>query len=211
MEILEDKIIRQKINSLDSFPDGYEPNLESKWNVIEAGLDERNKKKMIISWYRIVVAAMLFIIGVGSVLLISIKSPSTKNYTEIKSKPLPLVHHTENEDRQKKRNKIAHHHSQKITNKSFSIEKTKPLHDSLIENKIEQNFTEVNVASMAIKIKKPRYVEVDFNTQPIITSTHSESILASQPIKFKLGMSVESSSSYINEGRNFKLYKSISN
>lgn len=43
--MLEDKIIGQKINSLDSLPHGYEPNLESKWNVIEAGLDEGSKKR----------------------------------------------------------------------------------------------------------------------------------------------------------------------
>ena len=58
MESWENKLISDKINSLQHLPDGYQPNLSSKWEIIEAGLP-KNKKRIIPLSVRWPAAAML--------------------------------------------------------------------------------------------------------------------------------------------------------
>jgi hypothetical protein len=71
MEMRSDKIIHDKINSVNDLPEGYSPNLNSKWELLQAGLkSEQNKKSVMYYIQRTsVVAAMLLLIG-GSGLLI---------------------------------------------------------------------------------------------------------------------------------------------
>jgi hypothetical protein len=44
MEARENKIISEKLNSLDNLPEGYEPNLSAKWDILYNSLPKRNIK-----------------------------------------------------------------------------------------------------------------------------------------------------------------------
>lgn len=61
MENLENKIIQEKINSLDGLPDGYQVSLAGKWELIEASLEGKKSKKPL--WYRSSAAAILLVAG----------------------------------------------------------------------------------------------------------------------------------------------------
>lgn len=43
MENSDIKMIREKLTSLDTFPAGYEPNLDSKWSLLEASIGGESK------------------------------------------------------------------------------------------------------------------------------------------------------------------------
>jgi hypothetical protein len=67
MESWEHNIIRGKMDNLQGLPAGYLPNLESKWDIIEAGLPQQKKRTipLLIRWS--VAAAIvtgIFLIGV---------------------------------------------------------------------------------------------------------------------------------------------------
>jgi hypothetical protein len=65
MRNIDEKIIFDKINNLESLPDGYTPNLESKFGLMNAGRYERKKRRGII-WYCSMAAAaavLLFFAG----------------------------------------------------------------------------------------------------------------------------------------------------
>lgn len=64
MESWENKILGDKLNTLQDFPVGYMPDLSSKWEIVEAGLPENKKRRitpLIIRWSA--AAAILLAIG----------------------------------------------------------------------------------------------------------------------------------------------------
>lgn len=64
MESWDDKILADKLNSLQDFPAGYSPNLSAKWEIVEASLPTGKKRRLIpliIRWS--VAAAVLVAIG----------------------------------------------------------------------------------------------------------------------------------------------------
>lgn len=60
MEMQENKIIREKLEGLQGLPAGYQPSLESKWALIEAGLDEK-KKGSVSPWMWVAAAAVVLV------------------------------------------------------------------------------------------------------------------------------------------------------
>jgi hypothetical protein len=63
MEAMQDKLIREKMNGLDSLPEGYAPSLESKWELLRAGNPEKTKRNPYF-WYA-AAASFLLLIGFG--------------------------------------------------------------------------------------------------------------------------------------------------
>ena len=92
MEMRSDKIIQDKINSVNDLPEGYSPNLNSKWELLQAGLKpEQNKKPVLYYVQRAsAVAAMLLLIG-GSSLLIIKKPTKTSDISKKPGQVLGIV------------------------------------------------------------------------------------------------------------------------
>ena len=68
-----DKLISEKLSSLDSLPDGYSPNLDSKWSIIQ----QSAKKKSVIPFkVWIGIAACLLIAFFSTVLLQQYHKPA---------------------------------------------------------------------------------------------------------------------------------------
>jgi hypothetical protein len=64
MEATENKIIVSKLEELTTLPDDYQPNLDSKWALLEASLSGKDKNKQrILFWMR--AAAALIILGLA--------------------------------------------------------------------------------------------------------------------------------------------------
>jgi hypothetical protein len=78
MEKKENKRIADKINSLDSLPKGYEPNLDAKWDLLQAAVEKKEKPFLLLTKNRwLQVAACLILCLVGSILWIN--KPGPKN------------------------------------------------------------------------------------------------------------------------------------
>ncbi len=63
MESWENKILADKLNSLQDFPAGYTPNLSAKWEIVETGLPTGKKRRvpLLVRWS--VAAAVLLAVG----------------------------------------------------------------------------------------------------------------------------------------------------
>ena len=78
MEMRSNDILHEKINAVTDLPDGYAPNLASKWELIDAAVNKVETKRKPTLFYvkRIsAVAAMLLMIG-GSWLMF-VRKPQT--------------------------------------------------------------------------------------------------------------------------------------
>lgn len=60
METMQDKNIREKLNSLDTLPEGYAPSLQSKWELLQAGKPQKQEKP-VYSWYAVAASLVLLI------------------------------------------------------------------------------------------------------------------------------------------------------
>jgi hypothetical protein len=74
MQHLENNKIAESLHSLEAFPEGYQPNLEAKWQILEAGLPSEAK---IFSWKRLMVAAILLLLA-GACIFVYTNSNQTK-------------------------------------------------------------------------------------------------------------------------------------
>jgi hypothetical protein len=196
MEMRSDKIIQDKINSVNDLPEGYSPNLNSKWELLQAGLkSEQNKKSVMYYIQRAsVVAAMLLLIG-GSGLLI-IKKPT---------KPITSSLQTNNNSVVNTATKIeeVHQLDEKKVSKP-SIENTKKvmvnapsqlsvnnqnISVDTITQKVEVvNQTIVNTTNNKQVTITERFTEIDFTTPVLAPSAPTDVLVKAQKFKFKLGV-----------------------
>lgn len=93
---MEDKIIRDKIDSLHSLPAGYAPSIDSKWELLETAL--QGKKKNNIPYYLAIAATLLLLFSIGWIMLKSDKSNVIKNdASQVAVMPVQEKKSTDNE------------------------------------------------------------------------------------------------------------------
>ena len=191
MESLENKIIQEKISSLDVLPQGYEPSLVNKWELIEAGLEGKKKKRPVFYWS--VAAALLFTTGLW---WMQVKFPATnstmavntntgkKMVSAIKEIPVQQVNKEANRQGQKAKGRIKKTKAEQIIpiltdDKNGEVQTlAKPVLQE--ENKVEK------IVAVPIKKSKPKMMELDFND----TLTAQTWVVAgnSTKAKFKIGI-----------------------
>jgi hypothetical protein len=196
MEMRSNKIIQDKINSVNDLPEGYSPNLNSKWDLLQAGLKpEQNKKPVLYYIQRAsAVAAMLLLIG-GSGLLIIKKptKPTASNITTNNKYIVSVAPNTERVNAVEEKKTIP---SPQKTNKKVMVNAPIQLAVNTPNTSIDSSTQKVEVVNQPIAnttineqvATTERFTEVDF-TSPIITpSTPTDVLVKAQKFKFKLGV-----------------------
>lgn len=196
MEMRSNKIIQDKINSVNDLPEGYSPNLNSKWELLQAGLKpEQNKKPVLYYIQRAsAVAAMLLLIG-GSGLLIIKKptKPTASNITTNNKNIVSVAPNTERVNAVEEKKTIP---SPQKTNKKVMVNAPIQLAVNTPNTSIDSSTQKVEVVNQSIAnttvneqvATTERFTEVDF-TSPIITpSTPTDVLVKAQKFKFKLGV-----------------------
>lgn len=64
MESWENKILAEKLNSLDSLPEGYAPDITSKWEIVQSGLSRKKSMAINKRWLALSLLALLVIVCV---------------------------------------------------------------------------------------------------------------------------------------------------
>lgn len=83
MENSDNRSIAAKLEELDTLPAGYQPNLDSKWTLLEASLEGQNKtKRAIVLWTR--AAAVLIIFTLAILLLMPHAQPKQMTIARVK-------------------------------------------------------------------------------------------------------------------------------
>ena len=192
--------LKHKIDSVNDLPEGYQPNLASKWELLEAGLRpvERERKPVLFYVKRIsAVAAMLLMIG-GSWLIMVRKPQPAKPQANIENRltqpaltrvAKPALSATSNEHKSKHDVRIV------VKNKANVVPPSKQLPTPEIGPTPENNAckpVEEETPIQVVAVKPPHFTEVDF-TEPILTNTPpAESVVKAQRFRFKLGGGNES-------------------
>lgn len=212
MEMRSNKIIQDKINSVNDLPEGYSPNLNSKWELLQAGLKpEQNKKPVLYYIQRAsAVAAMLLLIG-GSGLLIIKKptKPTASNIPTNNNNIVNVAYNLETVNVVEEKKTIASHPK---TTKKVMVNAPIQLavnNQNVIVDTITQKVEVVNqpIANTTINEQvatTERFTEVDF-TSPIITpSTPTDVLVKAQKFKFKLGVG---NNNQVNNHKGTRIFK----
>jgi len=92
MKNIEDKAISEKLGGLDTLPQGYEPNLDSKWELLEASMSKRKdfSKRLVYVWISIA-ASLLILCSLGMSLYFNPDKEITpqNNVNSLATKALP--------------------------------------------------------------------------------------------------------------------------
>lgn len=197
MDRQTDKQIADKINSLDSLPQGYAPDLDSKWELLQ--LADKKKKSAVIllltnRWFALA-ACLLLAFTAGIIWLVQpvIKSTTPKPVAE------KIIHPTV---------KSAPHKNETVIEtskkKSKDLKSAKPKNKIIIEPNIElvqlknsatttndtaNNNQLVNQEVLAIqppvKAKKQRYVQMDFEDSIV---QPGEKNVSAQAVRFRFSI-----------------------
>jgi len=197
MEMRSDKIIQDKINSVNDLPEGYRPKLNSKWELLQAGLKPKQNKKTVLYYLQLVsaVAAILLLIGGSGLLIIkkptkpmasSVKVPTPNDY--VASPNVEPIHQVTIE-------KAVVTSSQKIkntdVNKASALIENNLVKTTVIEV-IQPNSKEVQptvdyASKEQVAVITKRFEEVDFTTPILSQTTPTDVLVKAHKFKFKLG------------------------
>lgn len=223
METQENKIIRDKINALNGFPEGYQVNMESKWTLLEAGL-ENNRKKTVFSWKWVAAVFVLFA-SVAVWFMLEKQKSETKQFAgKIKSEERPSVHFplatlnivSVKEQMQRKdyahREKVfAVQHPDTATTKE-TLDPTTAKDQPVLENNepaLEQVAEKSEPKAEALSKTKQRFVECDFTDGLPPGTTYSQSASAPRGLKFKLGNGRISNTTVQNNSKRFAIRRPL--
>ena len=197
MGLLEDKIIRDKIDSIADLPEDYQPSLQGKWELMENAMPERKNSRKII-----------FAIAASILLLIGFSALFFKNV--IVQKPEIVLQHTikgnigqpekvkqvveKNIIRKVKNVDVSKNVNSRKTTQIFAANKSEMVKQEIKDSVIEKTFTkdlfqENKTASTLLVTKKSKklYVEIDFNDTPQIQQK-TENKMAENKVKFKVSI-----------------------
>ena len=184
-------IIKNKIDSVTDLPEGYAPNLNSKWELLQAGLPkqpEKEQRKPVMFYMQsaAAVAAMLLMIG-GSGLLLIKKPNNTKPKAQATATPSPQL------DKQQV--------LPNVKTMQVAVVKSTQTNQKPTKNNLPIITDSVPPAPSPIITPEPTpqpilaqaeplpiITEVDF-TEPVLQSTTPTDVLVkAQRFKFKLGI-----------------------
>ncbi|MBJ7427951.1 MAG: hypothetical protein JHD28_03185 [Bacteroidia bacterium] len=188
-------IIKQKIDSINSLPPNYEPNLESKWELLEASL-KPNKTKPFLFWFNRIGAAAAVLLLVGGIGMYGIKLIKSNGVKK------PVVAQVKANFKRENLTQADKATSVKINTKAINkkqekytkVKSTKIIAEQVpflvLKNEVIDTFsipvsiTENRVVETVKKQK--RFTEIDFG-ETIITKPLEMKVANIQNFKFKVG------------------------
>lgn len=188
-------IIKQKIDSINSLPPNYEPNLESKWELLEAGL-KPNKSKPFLFWFNRIGAAAAVLLLFGGIGMYGIKVIQSNGVKK------PVVAQVKRNFKKENLTQVDKETGIKINAKTISpkqqkntkvkstkiIEELAPLlvlKNEVIDTLSVPVFIKENRIVETVK-KQKRFTEIDFG-ETIITKPLEMKVANIQNFKFKIG------------------------
>ena len=217
MEMHSNKIIQQKIDSVNSLPEGYSPNLNNKWEILAAGLAP--KKKPFFLYFNKISAVAAILLLIGGVSLFFIKTIKRNDAAK------PVVSITKPVKKGILVSKTIETECPKLVANSYRNATTfyrlvrTPTEDKkaieIIQNESIKKDSFILLEKPTIILaeatpkKTKRFTEIDFN-EPIIQEKIIPTNMAfNQRFSFKIGASMQSNAGNANsfQANNFGLTK----
>lgn len=182
----DDKLIKDKIDAIVELTDGYSPNLENKWDILQAALEQnREKKSRKLYWMRVSTAAVILMISGSLYLYFGTHNVSYPEATLQSNKITPLITQELKSSPTKiavKRKQLPVHKPQAIV--SIIRPETICAEESI---QIRKESTQL-VANTILPTEQPRFVEIDFFTPALSPETPTETLVKAHQFKFKFSI-----------------------
>jgi len=206
METYSDKLIQQKMDAVNSLPEGYSPNLNNKWEILAAGLAPKKKPLFLYINKISAIAAMLLLIGGVSLFFIK----SIKRNDAIK----PVVSIPKRIEKEKIVSKTNEHAQPKMLssptlfrlvsadNYRQKTEDKKQI--EIVQSESIKNDSFILLEKPAIILaeattkKTKRFTEIDFYEPIIQEKTTPINMAFNQRFSFKIGGSLQNNAGNAN-------------
>jgi hypothetical protein len=190
METHSNNIIKKKIDAITALPDNYTPNLNSKWELLQAGLPKQKRPLVFYIKNISALAAMLLLIGGFAIQYFSKSSKPVAKSTLIS-------YHKEKEIPKRESTPITQETKNKVqkTKTPIRLKKTSVAEQVLempIVNTDSISVTPVQtlIALAPVTKKNKRFTEIDFDApvqQAYTNNTTNNNVAATAP-SFRLGI-----------------------
>lgn len=186
---LDNQYIKQQIDSVTEFPDGYTPNLETKWEILATSIQEQKKQKAtLLLWGKISAAASVLIIMGLCLRLFTQQGPieskiASQLNTDSKIQqilPSPVKVEKEIKPINKVRKRTAVIPIEEIVNDQVAF-----TYQTIDTNQVKAVNPAI-VLPIKATAKMDRNVEIDFFEPAISVHTSSETIVKAIQFKFTL-------------------------
>lgn len=188
MELLENKIIREKLESLDKLPSNYEVDLASKFDLVMQA--NQPKKKNYLLWVAVpasIAASFVLFLMFGNSQFqsantaLKVQNHQSNNFEDLKTPKQMAIGYPV-----KVKGKKLATPSKKVDFKTSTIPQS--IQQANQFTKVDSVFSEIQIVSnnSNLKQKKSRFREIDFNEQLIPVNLASESKKEQGFIRFKL-------------------------
>lgn len=203
METAENRIIRESINSITNLPQGYTPNLQSKWELLEAGLNKKERKTALFYIkYLSGIAAALLLIGGAGLYMVKNNKPVKKPIAEqlkqedVVKEPLMTSVISKPEKKAVKRSARA----KRINMPTMPVKEEMAINEMIIDSIAYSAPSEAVQPLLATQKKASRFVELDFNEPVITDQVPSHVVVESKRFKFRIGSGNESNADVGSSG-----------
>ncbi len=195
-----DNIIKNKIESIDDLPEGYEPDLDSKWETIRIAIHQPNRKRLLpllVASYT-AVASLLSIYFINKFNL----ETNTSKQEQITEKTIFIEKKHETNNKSKQRKILKYEKQENVERLAIMPEPLIGLSQISNNEKQSDSFDSLPMPLLVIEKKKKRYVVIDFGSDEIDEIQTNHNSANQSDYKFKIGNSDNLSN--LNEMHNNK-------
>jgi hypothetical protein len=182
-----DNIIKNKIESIDDLPDGYEPDLDSKWETIRIGIHQPKRKRLlpllVASYTTVAILLSIYFINKSN---LETNPGIQEQFTE-KTIFIEKKHSINNKPTQRKM--LKYEKQDNVETRAIISDPLSGLSQISYEEKQPESFDSLPMPLLAIEKKKNRYVVIDFGTDEIDEIQPNHNTASQSDYKFKLGNS----------------------
>jgi hypothetical protein len=216
MKTQDDKLVQSKLNSLDTLPEGYTPNIASKWTLIEEALDERRTDRIAFRKIFLRIAACLVLLLISAALWMNSGNENimTDSTTQTIDKPAENAQQDIHPESQNATPQVAA--VNKPNGKIHSIENTQVRSNviTVVEEELpvtaeENSAVEVAVTEPVVKKNRKRYSQVDFEEATPLPQIPNDEVAQSFSFKVSLVKRPEIANSNSMEPSQLRLTKNF--
>lgn len=198
METVEHGRIRDKISSVDGLPQGYSPDLQSKWELLEAGLKPAKRKALSTYFVRVGVAAgFLLLAGIMTWKPLSEQAaPVPVASGEIRQVPqaddVPVPDGSGASHAQEPAKPVRRSARKKSPAPVYAKDNRAAAYNDTCTDPLPGPLT--GETELAAVPKAKRFVEIDFDRPAVGTHEPEKEVIASQRFRFRVGLGTQTRS-----------------
>lgn len=192
MKTQEDNFIKSRLDSLNTLPPGYTPNIASKWTLIQESIDERKSERLALKKILFRIAACLLIIIISTAIWMKSGNENViadrRPQQEVKQSKKVTGRLPESLPSQVTDHVAVDKSPANRIKRNISVAQEKVIQENAAEipSVSEDRLNSEVVAADPVRVNRQRYVQVDFEEQQPVQQITANETAQAFSIKFSL-------------------------